>query len=353
MISFLKQKAVHLFPGYFALVMATGALSIGTYLLGMDLIAKILLYFNVAAYISLWVLTLTRLFCYFPRMAADLMSHTVGPGFFTLVAGTSMFGCQLIIITDLYTVAMYLWGLAILLWVVIMYTFFSTVTIRKDKPALAEGINGAWLIVAVATHSISILGTLLVSHVEHGHDVVLFFTLCMYFLGCMLYLNIITLIFYRFTFLKLDHSALTPPYWINMGAVAITTLAGSSLILNAKYWPLLVEITPFLKGFTLFFWIMGTWWIPLMFILMIWRHLYHRYPLSYDPQFWGMAFPLAMYTTSTYQLSKALGVPFLTVIPKFMVYIALAAWVFVFFGMIHHLFFQRIHYSKSVEERSL
>jgi tellurite resistance protein TehA-like permease len=34
--------------------------------------------------------------------------------------------------------------------------------------------------------------------------------------------------------------------------------------------------------------------------------------LSYEPQLWGMVFPLAMYTTSTFQLSKALEVPFLT-----------------------------------------
>lgn len=339
--TFLKQKASNLYPGYFALVMATGALSIGTYLLGMVLIAKLLFWINVAAYLSLWLLNMIRLFYYFPKMTADLTSHTIGPGFFTWVAGTSMFGCQLIIVTKHYIMATYLWGLAILLWLVIMYTFFSAVTIRQDKPAIAEGINGAWLIVAVATHSISILGTLLSPHIERGQGVVLFFTLCMYFLGCMLYLNIITLIFYRFMFVKLEHSALTPPYWINMGAVAITTLAGSSLILHAAEWPLLVEITPFLKGFTLFFWIMGTWWIPLMLILMIWRHLYHRYPMTYDPQFWGMAFPLAMYTTSTYQLSKALRVPFLTVIPRFMIYIALAAWIFVFFGMLHHMLFKK------------
>ncbi|WP_347836715.1 hypothetical protein [Gracilibacillus sp. JCM 18860] len=107
---------------------------------------------------------------------------------------------------------------------------------------------GAWLIAAVATQSISILGTLLTPSMENGQVIVLFLTLCMYFLGCMLYLNIITLIFYRFTFLKLEFAALTPPYWINMGgAVAITTLAGSTLILHAEKWSLLVEITPFFK----------------------------------------------------------------------------------------------------------
>ena len=77
---------------------------------------------------------------------------------------------------------------------------------------------------------------------------VLFFALCMYLLGAMLYLTIITLIFYRFTFLTLTVDQLTPPYWINMGAVAITTLAGASLLLQADRWPFLVMLRPFLTG---------------------------------------------------------------------------------------------------------
>jgi tellurite resistance protein TehA-like permease len=85
----------------------------------------------------------------------------------------------------------------------------------------------------------------------------------------------------------------------------------------------------------LFFWIAGTWWIPLLFILMIWRHLYHRFPLTYDPQFWGMAFPLAMYTTSTFQLSKALDLPFLLVFLGLWFVVAIGAWMAVFIGFIH------------------
>ncbi|WP_088008131.1 tellurite resistance/C4-dicarboxylate transporter family protein [Indiicoccus explosivorum] len=336
--SFFKQGAKTLFPGYFALVMATGALSIGAFLLGMAIIAYALLFVNVIAYVALWLLTITRLVLYFPRLTDDLTSHARGPGFFTLVAATSVFGSQLFVVGGLHTLPLYLWFLAIVLWCIIMYTFFTAVTIRRNKPTMGEGINGAWLIAAVGTQSLSILGTLLSPFAEEGRPVMLFFTLCMYFLGCMLYLNIITLIFYRFTFLELQSSALTPPYWINMGAVAITTLAGSTLILHADLWPLLGEITPFLKGFTLFFWITGTWWIPLLFILMIWRHVIHGNPLTYDPQFWGMAFPLAMYTTSTFQLSEALALPFLAVIPHIMVYIALAAWLSGFAGLLHHLF---------------
>ncbi len=344
MISFIKQKAANLFSGYFSLVMATGALSVATYLLGMEPISRILLVLNSFAYAILWFFTLFRLIKFFPRMRADLTSHTHGPGFFTIIAGTCVFGTQLIIVDNNYTAAAYLWSLGIVLWILIMYTFFTAVTVRKNKPSVAEGINGAWLIAAVSTQSISILGTLLSSHMGESAEIISFFSLCMYLLGCMLYLNIIALIFYRFTFAEFKYAALTPPYWINMGAVAISTLAGSTLILHSHHWPLLVEITPFVKGFTLFFWITGTWWIPLLFILMIWRHLYHRYPLTYDPQFWGMAFPLAMYTTSTYQLSKALGLSFLTSIPRIMVFIAMLAWLTVFIGLLHHLYISLVNH---------
>lgn len=338
MNSIIIDKIKNLFSGYFALVMATGALSIGAHLLGAESISVALLFINVFAYIIFWILTIIRMLKFFPNVIADLTSHANGPGFFTLIAGTCVFGSQLIIVAEQFAIARYLWFLAIFLWVIIMYTFFTAVTIRKNKPTFSEGINGAWLIAAVATQSVAILGTLLSPYLVSGVEVVLFFTLCMYFLGCMLYLNIITLIFYRFTFIDFKYETLTPPYWINMGAVAITTLAGATLILHADNFTLLKEITPFLKGFTLFFWITGTWWIPLLFTLMIWRYLYNHYPLTYDPQFWGMVFPLAMYTTSTFQLAEALQLPFLKIIPKVMIFIAIFAWAFVFIRLIMHLY---------------
>ena len=333
----LLKAVADLFPGYFALVMATGIISIAAHLLEMRTVALALLVVNLIAYVILCSFLVLRLILFFSRIKADIGDHVRGPGFFTVVAGTCVFGSQLIIVAGRDGAAAFLWLVALVLWSVIMYTFFTAVTVRENKPSLESGLNGAWLIAVVATQSISVLGTLLAVRWEAYREPLLFFTLCMFLIGCMLYVLLITLIFYRFTFLNVTSATLTPPYWINMGAVAITTLAGARLILAAPGWSVLSDLVPFLKGFTLFFWAAGTWWIPLLFILGFWRHIYKRFPLRYDPQYWGMVFPLGMYTVCTFQLSNAIGFAPLLIIPRYFIYFAFAGWLAAAAGLVHSL----------------
>ena len=335
-LSRLLSAAETLYPGYFALVMATGALSIALYLLRHEALARTLFALNVVAYGVLCTLLLVRCVCFRARIAADLIDYARAPGFFTLVAATCVLGTDIAVTTGLDQLAKLFWGAGIALWIVVMYSFFAAVVTRVDKPNLESGINGAWLIAAVATQSVAVLGGTLAPSFA-APAVPLFFCLIMYLIGAMLYLSIITLIFYRLTFIRLTSATFTPPYWINMGAVAITTLAGATLMPRAVLSPLLHDLLPFLEGFTLFFWAAATWWIPLLLILMVWRHAVMRYPFRYEPQYWGMAFPLAMYTTGTLRLAEALRLDFLMAIPRAFVWLAALVWLIVFGGMLQAL----------------
>lgn len=330
----VSHAASELFPGYFAVVMATGATSIASHMLGLHGVALILLVANCLAYLALCALTILRTTC-FPRfLVGDMVDHARGPGFFTLVAGTCILGSQFQVLLQWSGVAAVFWWIGCLLWVVIMYLFFISVTTRSHKPTLDTGINGAWLLAAVSTQSVAILTALVPWN--GPEDLRLFFALCMFMVGSMLYLAIITLIFYRLTFLKLSAETLSPPYWINMGAVAIATLAGSTLIIRGEQGSLLADFLPFLRGFTLFFWSIASWWIPLLIGLTLWRHVIQRHRLSYEPQLWSVVFPLAMYTTGTTRLIQALDTQFLMVIPMTTIWLALGAWLFTSVGMWRH-----------------
>jgi tellurite resistance protein TehA-like permease len=325
-------------PAYFAMVMGTGIVSIACNLLGMRLLAEILFFLNVVIFISIWVMAICRLIFFFPAFLKDLTDHNRGVGFFTCVAGTGVMGTQCVLLFKAYSVAAILWIVALSLWLTVTYVIFTAFTIKEDKPSLAEGINGAWLLSVVATQSVCILGNLLVPASGPFHQPMLFLTLVLWLCGGMLYIWLIALIFYRYTFFKFLPTDFAPPYWINMGAVSISTLAGTRLIDNAPDWKFLEEILPFVKGFTLLFWSTGTWWIPMLLILAIWRHLYKKVPLAYDPGYWGLVFPLGMYTAATFRLAGATGLSFLYIIPQCFIYIAILAWAITFAGFLHRLY---------------
>lgn len=320
-------------PAYFALVMATGILAIACQLANIPTLPRVLAVINLVAYVVLWLLTLLRITRHTKAFLADFSSHPRGPGFFTTVAATAVVGTHLVILDQSFVAARLLWGVAFVLWLLLTYTVFTALTIKEEKPSLADGLNGGWLTAVVATQSLVVLGC--VAKIEFGgsQEVVALALASLWLSGGMLYIWMIALIFYRYTFLKFSPSDLSPPYWINMGAMAISTLAGALLVKAAPSSPLLTSLLPFLKGFTLLYWATATWWIPMLIVLGAWRHVVRRVPLTYDPLYWGLVFPLGMYATATYRLSDVLEVPILLHVTTAFVGMACVAWSLTMIGM--------------------
>jgi tellurite resistance protein TehA-like permease len=324
-------------PAYFALAMATGIVSLACELLDLHAIAVALFAANLGFYPALWLLAIARVIRHRDRVRADLSHHGRAVGFFTTVAATCVLGSQCLVIGESFTAALALWIAGIALWAILVYAVFAILTVKAEKPPLAEGLNGGWLLGVVAAQSVSVLGAQLAPGLGAHAPEALVFSLAMWLGGGMLYLWIISLIFYRYTFFPMSVSDLAPPYWINMGAAAISTLAGAMLVAAAPHSPVLEQILPFVRGLTLMWWATATWWIPMLVILGIWRHVIRKFPLRYDPLYWGAVFPIGMYTVCTLRLSQAVDAPFLAAISRSLVYVALAAWCVVAAGMAWHL----------------
>jgi MFS transporter, NNP family, nitrate/nitrite transporter len=332
----LRAGLRDLHPAYFALVMATGIVAIAAHLFAFEAIASVLNSLNATAYLALLGLLGLRVLLFPGAVFHDLIDYGRGPGFFTVVAATAIVGIQAAVEGSL-PLARVLWIAAIPLWAICMYSVLTAFTVREDKPTLAEGIHGGWLLAIVATQAIAHLGGLLAPTWGIHERAVLFFCLSLWLCGGMLYIWMISLIFYRYTFFPFAASDLMPPYWINMGAMAIATLAGTTMIRVGGTEPHVARMLPFLIGFTMLFWATATWWIPMLLILALWRRFYKKFPFSYDPLYWGAVFPLGMYAVATYRLAEVLEAPFLFWIPQTFLVLALGAWTLTFIGLARSL----------------
>lgn len=153
-------------------------------------------------------------------------------------------------------------------------------------------------------------------------------------LGLTLYGIFVTLFCYRIFFLSLEPEHLTPLLWVVMGAAAISTNAGTSLLESQNQLPFLADQKPFIDGITLMIFSWATWLIPLLTLFGIWKHVIRKLPFEYEPIIWSMVFPLGMYTVASERIGQVAEVPPLVWISQFMLLVALLAWVLSLKGLL-------------------
>ena len=317
-----------LHPGYFAFVMATGIISTGTFLLGPSWLSRALLAADSAGLVVLSAALAARLAFFRSSVAADIQAPDRVFGFFTITAGLDVLGNRLALAGHPLGTAI-LAALAAAVWLLLTYGVPASLLLSRTRNSVLGGVNGTWLLWIVATQSLSVSAAVLVQAWPSQSALLAPAAAGLWSVGLLLYLMVVTLILLRWLTVPMTPATLGPPYWILMGATAISVLAGARDLTLPADIPVVRATAGFVEGFTFALWAFGTWWIPLLVILGLWRHIRRHWPLTYEPTLWSVVFPLGMYSVATLTFGKAAHLAFMEPLARFMLWVAVAAWALV------------------------
>lgn len=322
----MRQLNKPFYTGYFAAVMATGIVSTALFIYQHFWLSDILMAVAVGLYVLLWFVYVERAFSSPHKIWQDLTNPATTFGFFTIVAGSNVLAVRFLF-QHWVLAAKILGTVGIISWAVLFYT---VMTILIAGPAVKKSaVNGGWLIAIVAEESIATYFAAMIDVDPHRATVLFLISATFWAMGFVLYIIFIGLIMNRLLFQSVSLNDLQPPYWINMGATAITVLASSRLLAIHAHAPILLTLRPFLAGVTLMLWAWGTWWIPLLVILGIWKYGHGHEPIVYHPSQWSIVFPLGMYATATTTMARIHGFQPLHRLGQGFLWVALGAWLLV------------------------
>ena len=309
-------------PGYFAAVMATGIVSIGLTYDGRRLLSRCLLVLTVAAFVALVLLNGWRLASHRTELVDDFTHPLRGFGFYTFVAAADVLAAR--IASAQTEVALWLLGIAAACWLLRGYAVPWTTRLGAGERPIVAAANGTWFMWAVGGQSVAVAAAMLAG--LRAGQLLPAIAVGAWFLGVFLYA--VDGVFVAMRLLAYDFSAqdLTPPYWIAMGAAAITALAGAEIILLPPD-AILDTADQAIRGGSLFAWVLATWLMPALFAMGWWRHVTHRVPLRYDANLWSIVFPLGMYAVASTRLGLAESLPWLTDVGRVWIWVAFAAWL--------------------------
>jgi len=323
-------------PGYFALVMATGILSVGTELTGHHALSMTLLWLCIAAFVTLLSLTIVRTIRHRGEVVADFLDPGRAFGFFTYVAGTNVLGTKLAG-AGYHHITLVFLAVTLSAWLIFGYVIPWTAVLGKSERPVIRHANGTWFIWVVASQSVAVAAaTIQPMYPKWGHGLAII-AVFSWSLGLFLYAATGVFVALRMMFLELKPVELNAPYWVSMGALAITVLAGARIV-EMDSAPMVDATRGLVAGLSVVVWNFATWLIPVLFAVGWWRHKIHRVPLVYEATLWSMVFPLGMYAVAGIYLGRANSLPIVEWIGSAELWLALAAWLIVGLAMIRHVY---------------
>lgn len=322
-----------LHPSWFAVVMATGILSAGLRAHVRPLSA-VLLWLAAAVYLLLVVLNGWRILAFAPAVRRDLHDPGRSFGFFTFVAGTNVLGSRMAAAGHVRT-ALGLLVVGAVAGLVLGYVVPAGLLAGRDRPAIRHA-DGSWFLWVVAGQSVATLAAALEPGRHVGHDALALLAVTAWSVSAFLYVVVAVVVAVRLVAHDVRPADVTPPYWVAMGAAAITVLAGSQ-VARMSPAPAVDVVRDLATAVSVGFWALATWLVPALLAAGWWRHVSHRLPLRFDVSWWSVVFPVAMYATATEDLYRVDQLPVTSLVATVGIGIAVAVWTVVGLATLHHL----------------
>lgn len=363
-LDFIQDAIKNSNPAYFAMVMATGIVSIALNALGFSFFAATLVKLNLVFYAVLCTILLTRIVFFLPAVIAELGVLRRSLLFLTFVVGTNTVGMQLVVFLNAAPTAVFvavlLWFVALTGWLIGM-RFIVRNLFTMPKNNRYDMIDGTALLIAVSTVSISLLGVGLMDALNLFNT----FALCIaggfWLLGVASYIVVIGILVYRLFLRAFRLENWEAPYWICMGAAAIITLAGSNLALIGQSLPDWENSREIVLGMTVAAGVIATAWIPYLVYMdyrkltltssagpgptPLWIRLFPWLRLAfgktghaYVPAAWSRVFPMGMYAAGLVALMQATGFDFAATLARYWVGFAWLVWLLTLIGMLRALY---------------
>ncbi len=322
-------------PGYFAVVMATGIISVGMRLEGFDVLSGGLMVLCAAAFAALVLLNAWRLVAFRASVVDDFRDPGRAFGFFTFVAGTNVLGVRLGM-SGLDGATAALLGVAGLAWLVLGYVVPWTAVLGHEERPVVASANGTWFIWVVASQSMAVATATIEPVYDAVRGELALLAVMSWSVGVVLYGATGLLVSLRLMLYPFGPEELTPPYWVSMGALAITVLAGARIVEMADA-PMVAVTRDLIAGLAVVFWAFATWLIPVLVAAGWWRHARRRMPLHYDATLWSIIFPLGMYAVAGIYLGRADRLPVVEAVGRSELWVAFTAWAVVSAAMLAHV----------------
>lgn len=323
-------------PGYFALTMASGIISVGLELEGFHALSAALLVICAVSYAVILVLSLVRLVRFREDMRRDFMDPARAFGFFTFIAGTNVLGVRLGMMGWPGATALLL-VVAVLAWVVLGYVVPWTAVLGRDERPVVKDANGTWFIWCVASQSVAVAAASVEPLAGPGWRAALaLVAVVAWSVGLILYAAVGIFVSLRLMTYPIRPEDLHPQYFVAMGAMAISVLAGARIVEMAGA-PMVDATLGLVAGSSVVFWAFASWLIPVLLAAGWWRHMTHRVPLTFEPGLWSVVFPLGMYAVAGIYLGRADRLPIVAFVGRAELWVAVAAFVATFAGMLWHL----------------